>query len=168
MALLERATDAAGANSIEALPDRVAELTARVRDLEKRLRAAAAGGAPRPAELARSAQDRGGTRFVHAALDLPSMDELKAYAKDVRAVLGSGVIALALAADEPQLFVTVSDDLVARGMAANVLIAAGAPAIDGKGGGRPEMAQARGTRRDGIEAAFAAMGTAVAGSLGEG
>jgi len=168
VALLERATDAAGANTIEALPDRVAELTARVRELEKRLRSVSAGGAPRPAELARSAQDRGGTRFVHAALDLPSMDELKAYAKDVRAVLGSGVIALALTADEPQLFVTVSDDLVARGIAANVLIAAGAPAIDGKGGGRPEMAQARGTRRDGIEAAFAAMGTALAGSLGEG
>ena len=57
-------------------------------------------------------------------------------------------IALALDADEPQLFVTVSDDLVARGTAASALVQAGAPVIDGKGGGRPEMAQARGTRRD--------------------
>jgi len=96
------------------------------------------------------------------------MEELKAYAKDVRSALGPGVIALALVADEPQLFVTVSDDLVARGTAASALIQAGAPAIDGKGGGRPEMAQARGTNRAGVAAALAAMGAAMAVSLGEG
>ena len=166
LALLERAADAAGANTIEALPDRVAELAARGRDLEKRLRASAAGGTPRPADVARSGEARGGTRFAHAALGLPSMEELKAYAKDVRGVLGSGVIALALDADEPQLFVTVSDDLVAKGAAANALVRAGASAIGGKGGGRPEMAQARGTRRDGIDAAFAAIGAAIDAALG--
>jgi alanyl-tRNA synthetase len=96
------------------------------------------------------------------------MHELKAYAKDVRGVLGSGVIALALDADEPQLFVTVSDDLVAKGTAANALVQAGASAIGGKGGGRPEMAQARGTGRDGIEAAFAAIGAALDASLSAG
>ena len=36
-----------------------------------------------------------------------SMDALKAAARDVRGALGSGVIALGLDADEPQLFVTV-------------------------------------------------------------
>jgi alanyl-tRNA synthetase len=168
VALLEQAADVAGANTLEALPDRVAELSARVRDLERRLRTAAAGGVPRPADLVRSAETPAGLPFVHAALDVPSMDELKAYAKDVRSALGSGVIALALAADEPQLFVTVSDDLVARGIAASALIATGAPAIDGKGGGRPEMAQARGIRREGIDAAFSAMGAAIAASTGEG
>jgi alanyl-tRNA synthetase len=168
LALLERAAEAGGANTIEALPDRVAELTTRARDLEKRLRAAAAGGTPRPGDLARSGEERGGAPFVHASLELSSMDELKAFAKDVRGVLGSGVIALALDADEPQLFVTVSDDLVARGTAADALVRAGAPAIGGKGGGRPEMAQARGTRRDGIEAAFAAIGAAVDASVGAG
>ncbi len=167
VALLERAAEAAGATNLEALPERVAELDGRVRDLEKRLRAAAAGGTPRPGDLVRAAEDRAGAPFVHAALELPSMEELKAYAKDVRSALGSGVIALALVADEPQLFVTVSDDLVARGTAASALIAAGAPAIDGKGGGRPEMAQARGARREGIADAFAAMGVALAASLGE-
>ena len=37
---------------------------------------------------------------------------MKGVAKDVRGALGSGVIALGLDGDEPQLFVTVSDDLV--------------------------------------------------------
>jgi alanyl-tRNA synthetase len=41
------------------------------------------------------------------------------------------------------------------------------PHIEGKGGGRPEMAQGRGSRRDGLAAALEAIGAAlVAGSGG--
>jgi alanyl-tRNA synthetase len=60
------------------------------------------------------------------------------------------VIALGLDADEPQIFVTVSDDLVARGISAGELVREAAAAIDGKGGGRPEMAQGKGTKREGL------------------
>jgi alanyl-tRNA synthetase len=67
------------------------------------------------------------------------------------------VIALGLDADEPQLFVTVSDDLVGRGIAAGDLIREAMAAIDGRGGGRPEMAQGRGNRREGLPAAFDAV-----------
>jgi alanyl-tRNA synthetase len=35
------------------------------------------------------------------------------------------------------------------------------PALDGKGGGRPEMAQGKGTRRDGIPAALDAIRAAL-------
>ena len=35
------------------------------------------------------------------------------------------------------------------------------PAIDGRGGGRPEMAQGRGARRDGMSDALAAIAAAV-------
>ena len=55
-------------------------------------------------------------------LDLESIDAIKAFAKDLRGALPSGVIAVGLDADEPQLFVTVSDDLVARGIAAGPLV----------------------------------------------
>jgi alanyl-tRNA synthetase len=34
--------------------------------------------------------------------------------------------------------------------------------LDGKGGGRPEMAQGRGSRRDGLPAALEAIGVALA------
>jgi alanyl-tRNA synthetase len=85
------------------------------------------------------------------------MKELQSFARELRAALGSGVIALALEADDPQLFVTVSDDVAGRGISAAELVAAGAAEIDGRGGGRPEMAQARGTRRDGIPAALDAV-----------
>jgi alanyl-tRNA synthetase len=157
VALLERAAEAAGARSLEALPDRVSELQARVRELERRLKAAAGGGRLRPAELVKAAEAVDGTRLVAYAADFDSMEDLKAYARDVRDALGSGVIAIALDADEPQLFVTVSEDLVARGVAAGDLVRAAVPAIEGKGGGRPEMAQGRGTHRKGLEDALSAI-----------
>jgi alanyl-tRNA synthetase len=77
-------------------------------------------------------------------------------------------VALALDADEPQLFVTVSDDLVARGIAAGDLVRAAMAAIDGKGGGRPQMAQGKGARREGLAAALAAVAAAVTESAGRG
>ena len=98
-----------------------------------------------------------GRRLVLYAGAFGSMDALKAAAKQVRQLVGSGVIALALDAEEPQLFVTVSDDLVESGVSAGDLVQAAMPMVDGKGGGRPEMAQGRGTRREGLEAALAAI-----------
>jgi Alanyl-tRNA synthetase len=85
------------------------------------------------------------------------MQTLKGAARDVSSALGSGVVALALDNDEPQLFVTVSEDLVARGISAGALVTGAMPAIDGRGGGRPAMAQGRGTRRDGLAEALAAI-----------
>jgi alanyl-tRNA synthetase len=91
---------------------------------------------------------------------------LKGAARDVRGALGSGVIALALDGPEPQLFVTVSDDLVDRGLSAGALVSAAAPAIDGKGGGRPGMAQGKGSRREGVDDALVAVREAVAEAIG--
>jgi alanyl-tRNA synthetase len=72
------------------------------------------------------------------------------------------VIAVGLDADEPQIFVTVSDDLVERGVAAGPLVQAAVTSIDGRGGGRPQMAQGKGTRREGLEDAIAAVRAAAA------
>jgi alanyl-tRNA synthetase len=162
VALLERATEAAGALSADRLPERIDELKVR----SSRAKATGtADGVTRPAELVRSAERVDGTRFVAYAAPFDSMEQLKAYAKDLRGALGDGVIALALEADEPQLFVTVSDDLVKRGVSAGRLVQAGAPIMDGKGGGRPEMAQARGSRRDRVPSALEAIRQAVSASL---
>jgi alanyl-tRNA synthetase len=164
-ALVERTAEALAARTPQALPERAAELQAQVRELETRLRAEARAARPRPGELAEQAETVAGTRYLGAGLQLASMAELKDVAKDLRAILGSGVIALVLDAEEPQLFVTVSDDLVARGLGADRLVAAGAPSLDGRGGGRSQMAQARGTRRTGIAEALAAIRAAIADAL---
>ncbi|HXX62007.1 MAG TPA: alanine--tRNA ligase [Candidatus Sulfotelmatobacter sp.] len=163
-ATLARTADAVGAQAVEAVPARVAELQARVKDLEKRLRAGGAG--PRPADLIREAVALpGGARVVARAVELPSSDALKALARDVRGAFPGGVIALGLAGPAPELFVTVSADLVARGVAAGDLVRAAAPLIGGKGGGRPEMAQARGSDPAGLQRALDALTAAVADRL---
>jgi len=161
--LLERLAAQVGATTPEVLPERIAALEAELREARRRLRAGGTGGAPRPAELADGAEEVApGIRLVARAGAWESIDALKGAAKDVRGLLASGVVALALEADAPQLFVTVSADLVARGISAGALVRTAIAHLDGKGGGRPEMAQGRGTRREGIAAALAAVRAALA------
>ncbi len=167
-ALLDRAAIAVGARGPEAVEERIATLQDELRDTKRRLKAGgAAGGPPKAADLAgRAVEIAPGVLFVGAALDLESIDALKGLARDVRGSLPSGVIALGLAADEPQLFVTVSEDLVARGIGAGALVQGAIAGIDGRGGGRPQMAQGKGTRAEGLGDAIAAVRAAVAAGAG--
>lgn len=164
LALLDEAVAAAGAQGADALPGRIAELHEKVRDLEKKLRAggrAAAG--PRPREVAAAATPVGDVLLALHAAPFPSMDEAKAFAREIRDALPSGVVAVLLEDDEPQVFITVSADLVSRGLSAGELVRAAVEPLDGKGGGRPEMAQGKGTRRAGIAAAMDALRSRLAG-----
>jgi alanyl-tRNA synthetase len=157
---LEAAMVAVGAQTGEAVPARIGALQEELREARRRLRAGAGAGSgvPKPAEIvARAAEIAPGVRLAALAAGFESMDELKRVAKDVTAALGSGVVALGLDADAPQVFVTVSGDLVARGVSAGALVGAAMAAIDGRGGGRPEMAQGRGSRREGLGAALTAL-----------
>jgi len=168
VATLERAAEALGAQAPEAVPDRIAALQDELREVRRRLRAGGSG-VPKAGELATRAEEVApGVRLVTYAGPYDSIDALKGAAKDVRSVLGSGVVALGLDADEPQVFVTVSDDLVERGIAAGELVRAAVGAIDGKGGGRPEMAQGKGTRRDGLADALATVRASLAERAGDG
>src|SRR4051794_3413452 len=166
LATLDRAATAVGARTVDALEERIAALQDELRQARQRLRSGGASGRPKPGELAASADEVvPGVRFVRWAGELATIDELKGYARDVRGALGDGVIALGLDADEPQIFVTVSDDLVARGLAAGSLVQQAIGAIDGRGGGRAEMAQGKGIRREGLPAALETIRRATADVL---
>jgi len=166
---LARAATTAGAVSTEALPDRIAALQGELHEARRRLRAGAAGDLPRPAELAgRAVETAPGIRLVAYAGPYASIDALKSAAKDLRGLVPSGVLALGLDAEEPQVFVTVSDDLVQRGIAAGDLVRTATAHIDGKGGGRPEMAQGKGSKRDGLPAALEAIASALGATNGSG
>ena len=157
-AILGQATEAAAAQSAELLPDRIRALQDELRETRRRLKAGGGAGVPKPGELAATAEEVApGVRLVSFAGPYESIDALKGAAKDVRGVLDSGVIALGLDADEPQIFVTVSDDLVGRGISAGDLVKAAVGAIEGRGGGRAEMAQGKGSRREGLVDALAAV-----------
>ena len=157
LATLDAATALVGAKSPDAVAERIAALQEELRETKRRLREGGVAGAlPKPGELAARAEEVApGVRLVSFAGPYESIDALKGAAKDVRGSLASGVIALGLDSDEPQVFVTVSDDLVAQGIAAGDLVREAVGAIDGRGGGRPEMAQGKGSRRDGLPEALA-------------
>jgi alanyl-tRNA synthetase len=167
LATLDAATEAAGAQSPDALGDRILVLQDELRETRRRLKAGGGAALPRPSELAATAEEIApGVRIVSFAGPYASIDALKGAAKDLRGVLGSGVIALGLDADEPQLFVSVSDDLVGRGISAGDLVKEAVAAVDGRGGGRPEMAQAKGSRREGLADALAAVAAGVRSRVG--
>ncbi|HET9457338.1 MAG TPA: alanine--tRNA ligase, partial [Candidatus Limnocylindrales bacterium] len=166
VAALEEAAAVAGAQSPDALADRIRLLQDELRETKRRLKAGGASGLPKPGELAARAEELApGVRLVSHAGPYESIDALKSAAREVRSILGSGVIALGLDADEPQIFVTVSDDLVARGLSAGDLVREAVDRIDGRGGGRPEMAQGKGSNRDGLAEALGAVEATARGSL---
>jgi alanyl-tRNA synthetase len=155
--LLERVAEAVGATSLEAAPERVAALQDELREVRRRLRAGG-NGMPKAAELVATAREVApGVRLVTHAGSFDTPEQWKGLVKEIRAALGSGVIAVAFDADAPQIFVTVSPDLIARGISAGELVKVAMKSMEGRGGGRPEMAQGMGTRRDGIEPAMAAI-----------
>ena len=116
---LERIAELVGAQTVEAVPERIAALQDELRETRRRLKAGGGGALPKPGELAQRADEVApGIRLITFAGPFESIDAMKAAARDLRNLLPSGVIALGLDADEPQVFVTVSDDLVEKGIAA--------------------------------------------------
>jgi alanyl-tRNA synthetase len=137
--LLDAAVEAAGVQGPEGLAARIAELKARSAVTRQ-----AGAAVPSPAAAARDAEMVGPGKLVAYVGDFGSVDALKAWAKAVRSELGSGVIAAGTStSDEPQLFVTVSPDLVDQGVDAADLVREAVATQGGRGGGRPEMAQGR-------------------------
>ena len=148
---LDAAVAAAGAISAEALRERIGALQGEVKEARRKLReGGAASGLPKPGDLKDRIESFDGVSIVTLAAPFESSDAMKGYAKDLRSALGANVIALILDADEPQIFVTVDETAMGKGVSAGELVKVAVPAIAGKGGGRPEMAQGRGTKREGV------------------
>jgi alanyl-tRNA synthetase len=157
---LERVANLAGATNVDTLPDRITALQEELRDARRKLKAGAAtsgSAVPKPGDLRDRIERLDGVSVVTLAAPFESPDAMKGYAKDLRSALGPNVIALVLEADEPQVFVTADETAVAKGVSAGELVKLAVAKIDGKGGGRPEMAQGRGTKRDGVGEAIAAI-----------
>ncbi|MEO8274461.1 MAG: DHHA1 domain-containing protein, partial [Chloroflexota bacterium] len=159
--LLDQAAESTGASSIEAVPDRIAALQAELKEARRKVKeGGGASGLPKPGDLRDKVETFDGISFVSMSAPFESTDAMKAFAKDLRSALGANVIAVALDADEPQVFVAADEIAVGKGVSAGDLVKVAVAAIDGKGGGRPEMAQGRGTKRDGVAAALEAIRSA--------
>jgi len=106
-------------------------------------------------ELLKNAQERGGVKLIRLADELPA-DAVKNIAFQLRGQVADNLLFVAgtLADGKPLLTVTLSDDLVAKGMNASAMVREAAKLIQGGGGGQPHFATAGGRNCDGIEAAL--------------
>lgn len=145
----EIAREAAAAlkTSAAELPARVAQLSDDRRRLEREL-----ADARKQLALAGPARESGdevktiaGVKTVLRLVEGVSAKDLKGLADDAKTRIGSGVVAFAAVAEgKASLVVGVTDDLVKR-ISAVDLVKLGAEALGGKGGGgRADMAQAGG------------------------
>ena len=127
----------------ERLVERAEQVAEEVRALEKELREARAGGAADAVgAIVAEAESVDGARVVSREVAVGSVDELRALGDSLRDRLGTGAAVLAARMPErTSLFAVVTDDLVGRGVRADVLVREVATRTGGSGGGRPHMAQ---------------------------
>jgi alanyl-tRNA synthetase len=110
-----------------------------IADLQNKLAAASAD------TLLDSATTVADARLLAAQVDAPDVDALRGLGDRLRDRLGTAVVALgAVIDDKPLLVVTISQDLLARGLHAGKIAGEAARQMGGGGGGRPHMAQAGG------------------------
>ena len=138
------------------LPERVRRLLERQRELERELEETRArllrGGSADPMAQVREVA---GTRLIACEVSGASAKELRGMVDELKQRLGSGVVLLATRdSGKVALALGVTRDLAERFSAAR-LIREIAATVGGSGGGRPDFAQAGGSRPDALPAAFA-------------
>ena len=146
------------------LPSRVAALLDERKKLERELAEArrallsASGAAGGGAAAGPATRQVNGVTYAPRTIDGASPKELKPMADDLKAQIGSGVVALVTGSGgKASIVVGVTDDLTDR-ISAVDLVRIGSAALGGKGGGgRPDMAQAGGPDPSAADAALAAI-----------
>jgi alanyl-tRNA synthetase len=148
------------------VPEQIDAVQERIRGLEReneRLRGQLAGA--RAGDLLDRAVDVNGLRVLAARADVEGKDALRQMGDRLRDRMGSGVVVLgAVIEGRPSLLAMVTPDLVARGVKAGDIVRETAAIVDGRGGGRPELAEAGGKDAEKLDDALAA----VAGIVGRG
>jgi alanyl-tRNA synthetase len=149
------------------LPARVEALVERLRAAEKELSALRAAALSASAgTLIEGATDVGGVALVAATAPPGTAPaDLRNLATDVRGRLGGRPAVVALFATGPgsaAFVVALTPAAVTAGWAAGDLARTFLPAIEGRGGGKKDMAQGAGTNPDGVPQAVQALRTALA------
>jgi alanyl-tRNA synthetase len=101
------------------------------------------------------AEDVKGIQVLAQQVDVKDMNQLRNMVDDLKQKLGTGVILLATENQgKVQLAAGISKDLVERGLHAGKLIKEAATICGGGGGGRPDMAQAGGSKPEKVQEAL--------------
>ncbi|HCG3015979.1 TPA: alanine--tRNA ligase, partial [Corynebacterium striatum] len=147
----------------EDLPERIAQLTEKLKAAEKQI-----DELHKARLMAQTADMIGGAITVNGftviSVRLPnnvSGGDLRTVATDIKNRLGdeAGVVALASENEggKTPFIVGATKAAVARGIKAGDLVKTISGYVDGKGGGKPDMAQGSGANAEGLQAAFNAL-----------
>ena len=145
-------------NRIEALQDNLKKSERALSEAQKKIALGGAGGAAAPA-----AEIVNGTAFVGRIVEGLAAKDLRGLVDQEKKKLGSGVIALVLKGEDGKgtIAIGVTDDLLAKFSAAE-LIKHATVALGGQGGGgRPDMAQGGGPDGSKADEAIAAVRSAL-------
>ncbi|HAP2424573.1 TPA: alanine--tRNA ligase [Escherichia coli] len=140
------------------LADKVRSVLERTRQLEKELQQLKEqAAAQESANLSSKAIDVNGVKLLVSELSGVEPKMLRTMVDDLKNQLGSTIIVLATVAEgKVSLIAGVSEDVTDR-VKAGELIGMVAQQVGGKGGGRPDMAQAGGTDAAALPAALASV-----------
>ena len=141
--------------------ERVASLLRELRDTQKKLEAATTGaGSDKVAAAFKSAVDHNGYKLVVARLDGLAGKDMRSAWDGIRDAANGEPVACVIASATPDgkvaLLAGATDAAVASGFSAGGVVKAIAGMVGGRGGGRPNMAQAGGSDVSGIDAALEA------------
>jgi alanyl-tRNA synthetase len=150
---------------VQSLQEKQKSLEKELKQLKMKL-ASGGGGAASDSGVDQTV-DIEGIKLLARRVDNVSGGDLRNLADTFRSKLKSGVVVLGSATDgKVTLLTAVTNDLVDR-IPANGLIAKLAPIVGGKGGGKPDLAQAGGKDADKLDQALASAPRAVREMVGQ-
>ena len=126
------------------IPEMAEKLAEEKRQLEKEVQSLRSKAALEGiSELVAQAEEVDGVSVLAREIEADSADTLRHIGHSVREQISSGIAWLATTMDEKStLLCVVSDDLIQRGIKAGDMVNEVAKLADGRGGGKPNMAQA--------------------------
>ena len=146
--LLNSLTELIKGARTEELPERIADLLNKMKEIEKELATVRSAQAlAQVGDLAKSAKVINGISFISSVMaDGVSGDDLRKIAIDLRSREDKSVVALISANDgKPVLVVATSEGARASGVKAGALVKIGSTVLGGGGGGKDDFAQGGGT-----------------------
>ena len=146
--LLNSLTDLIKGARTEELPERIADLLNKMKDIEKELATVRSAQAlAQVGDLAKTAKVVNGISYISSVMaDGVSGDDLRKIALDLRSHESKSVVALISSNEgKPVLVVATSEQARSSGVKAGALVKIGSTVLGGGGGGKDDFAQGGGT-----------------------
>jgi len=163
--LVNQLTDLIKGSKSEELPERIADLIAKLKDVEKELGQVRSQQAlAQVSGLLETAKQVGEFKFLAAQIgDGIGVEDLRTMALDIKNRLGESVVALAsVASDKPIIVVATSELPRSKGAKAGALVKIASGVLGGGGGGKDDFAQGGGVNISEIPNALIAIEKALA------